>query len=278
MGATTVIPAIPAIPAGRRGGSAALMLGALGLGALLCAGCSSDEKEFSTEDYLGVIRQLGNYDKTVVKESIQQIMQHPRTPTVAALQSTLRDGQWELRVKVHIAYILAKWPDPQTGRIDKTGLPEFIEGLRCPESDLREISRELLPLFGADAVAPVADVLASGQKANREAACEVLGRILGDTQDRAAGEALRGRLMSEEDREIRMALVINLGLWQSQEAIEGFINALTDPEEGCRVYAWTELKKRATPPVQFDPLGEVGVRSDAVQKLRAWWTKKGARA
>ncbi|HAK95771.1 MAG TPA: hypothetical protein DCM87_12445 [Planctomycetes bacterium] len=244
------------------------------LGLLVWPGCgSSDERELSPEDYLGILRQLGSYDRTVVEESVRQIMRHPRAPTVAALQTTLREGQWDLRVKVQIARILAVWPDPQTGQVDRAGLPEFIEGLRCPESDLREISGALLPVFGAEVVPHVADVLASGQKANRYAACEVLGAILRESQDRGAGEALRDRIMKEEDREIRMLLVINLALWKSREAIEGFINALTDPDEGCREYAWMEIKKREKPPVEFDWRGTVGQRSDAVQKLRSWWSK-----
>ncbi len=245
------------------------------LGLVVWPGCSSSgERELSAEDYLGILRQLGSYDRTVAEEAVRQIMRHPRAPTVAALQTTLREGQWDLRVKVQIARILAVWPDPQTGQIDKTGLPNLIEGLRCPESDLREISRALLPLFGAEIVPHVADVAASGQKANRYAACEILGAILEESQDRGAGEALRDRVMKEEDREIRMLLVINLALWKSQDAIEGFINALTDPDEGCREYAWLEIKKRAEPPVAFDWRGTVGERSDAVQKLRSWWSKK----
>ena len=239
-----------------------------------CSGCAgSDERELSPEDYLGILRQLGSYDRTVVQEAVRQIMRHPRSPTVAALQTTLREGRWDLRVKVQIARILAIWPDPQTGQIDRTGLRELIEGLRSPESDLREVACALLPLFGPEVVPHVADVLASGQKANRYAACEVLGTILRDTQDRGAGEALRDRIMKEEDREVRMLLVINLAGWTNREAIGGFINALTDPDEGCREYAWLEIKKRADPPVEFDWRGSVARRSDAVQKLRSWWSK-----
>jgi len=132
--------------------------------------------------------------------------------------------------------------ESQMPQLRKSGLPELVEGLRCAESDLRRMAEEPLGLLGAEAVPYVEDVLVSGQKANRRAAAAVLGRILKETQERKAGQALAKRVKSEEDREVRMEVIISLSLWRSEEAVDSLLDALTDPEAGCREFAWREIE------------------------------------
>lgn len=265
-------PVLARAPGGGRRASFAVRLGTAALCACLTFGCSNTrEEQLSVEEYFAVVKALGSYEVAERRDAVLRIKSHPRAPTVAALKELLRTGELDLRVKVHVAYILATWTDPATQQGDCSGVPELVEGLRAPESDLRTLARETLHLCGAEAVSLVADVLRSGQKVNRVAAAEVLGEVLAATQDRRAAEALKARMRDEQDWEVRGAVVIAFARWLHAEAIGGLIDALTDPDDGIRHFAWAEVSGRASPPITFDPMGPVSERSSAVQKLRAWW-------
>jgi HEAT repeat protein len=233
------------------------------------------------EEYLTRVNQLDSYDDDIRERAIRAIRRSPAEPTKAALRAILEgdvSGNWSDRVRVTIAAILATWEDEETGAIDSTGLPELIEALRGPEASLRRMAVDTLPLFKAEAVRYVADVLKSGQRANREAASIVLGKMLQEHQLAAAGRALlEADLKDEESAEVRMAVVINLAEWDSDEAIGGFIEALTDPDLQVRSFAWDRIQDRADPPLEFDPRADFAPRAEAVQKIRAWWRDQSRR-
>jgi len=244
-------------------------------------GCKNEEHLPSMDEYLTLVRDLGSYDEEVRRKAIRTILSRPQTPTKAALRAILRGevpGRWTPRQKVTIACILATWEDEETGEVDATGLPELIEALRGPDASLRRMAKEALPLLGERAVPLVRDVLQTGQKEGRLAAAEVLGRMLEEKQIAQAGRALLNfGIKDEPDPEVRFAVVLNLSFWKSPEAVEGLINALTDPNQGVRYFAWQELKRRCKPPIPFNPRDEAGLRAEAVSKLRASWEEERRR-
>ena len=236
------------------------------------------------DEYLTRVTELGSYDENVRKKALLAIRASPPKPTKAALRSILKGevpGNWTPLIRVTIAALLATWEDEETGEIDKTGLPELIEALRGPDVSLRRLAVETLPLIGTDAVKFVLDVLKSGQTENRMDAAVVLGRMLQRDQNAAAGRALLSvNLQEEPSAQVRMAVMINLAEWKSREAVDGFIAALTDPDEQVRAFAWQQVKERENPPIEFEPKGEIAKRTEQIQKIRAWWQearKKKAR-
>ncbi len=249
--------------------------------AVVAGGCSNEERVPSMDEYLTLVTDLGSYDNEVRRKAIRTILSRPQQPTKAALRAILRGdvpGHWNQRERVTIAMILATWEDEETGEVDATGLPELIEALRGPDASLRNMATEALPLLGRKAVPLVKDVLRTGQKENRIAAAKVLGLMLERNQEEAAGLALLGTSLKDEpDSEVRMAVVINLAQWKSPKAIDGFIDALTDPVDGIRFFAWQEIKRRCKPPVAFNPQDEMAARAEAIQKLRAWWRQEKKR-
>ena len=150
---------------------------------LLYACSSTDEYQPTMEEYLTIITDLGSYDDEVRRKAVKSIRRHPRTATVDALRTVLKQGSWELRVRVTIATILATWEDETTGEIDKSGLPDLIEALRGPDAGLRRLAVETLPAIGHDAIQYVKDVVTSGGRANRTDAAVVLGMMLQQNQD-----------------------------------------------------------------------------------------------
>jgi len=245
----------------------------------LLVSCSDTPDTPSMDEYLTRVTELGSYDENVRKQALLAIRASPPKPTKAALRSILKGevpGNWTPLIRVTIAALLATWEDEETGEIDKSGLPELIEALRGPDVSLRRLAVETLPLIGTDAVNFVLDVLKSGQTENRMDAAVVLGRMLQREQNAAAGRALLSvNLQEEPSAEVRMAVMINLAEWKSREAVDGFIAALTDPDEQVRAFAWQQVKEREKPPVEFEPKGEIAKRTEQVQKIRAWW--QGAR-
>ena len=55
--------------------------------------------------------------------------------------------------------------------------------------------------------------------------------------------------------------------------VEGLLDALTDPNEDIREYAWRELERK-NPPVEYDPFEEPAKRAVVIQKLRDWVIQK----
>ncbi len=253
----------------------------LGLSIVLsaCAACTTTQEPPTLDEYLNRVGQLGSYDKGVARNAVEAIRSSPPEPTKAVLRSILQGdlpGNWSQLTRVRIAELLAKWRDETTREVDKTGMPELIEALRGPEASLREVASDTLPLFGADAVPFVADVLKSGgQPANRMEAAMVLGRIVKRTQNPTAGRALlKANLKDEESAEVRMAVMLCLAEWRNKQAAEGFIEALTDPDWQVRNFAWDRLKERTDPPLEFNPSDDFAARAEGIQKLRAWWRDK----
>jgi HEAT repeat protein len=243
---------------------------------LVLGGCSNTSTVPSMEQYLTIVTRVGSYDEAIRRDAIRQIRSHPREPTVAAIKTILEEGSWDLRVRVTLAAILATWPDEHSGEIDKSGLPDLIEALRGNEASLRRMAVDTLPLMGRDAVRYVQDVLVSGDKPNRMDAAVILGMMLQENQEASAGRALaEADLSSEVDPEVRMAVVINLAEWRSPQAIPAFIDALTDPNEQIRAFAWAQITARSEPPVEFRIHGDFPDRASAIQKLRAWWKDTG---
>lgn len=250
-----------------------LLLGCLPLG-----GCSnSDELEpIPPEEMLSIVAELGSYDRDVQETAFKTIRVNPREPTVAALREILNTGlgNFDLRVRVHIALLLATWPD-ENNNVDKAGLPDLLEALRSPNDHLRRKAESVLPLFGRAAVRPVADILSSGQKSNRMSAVTVLGNILRDKQDPQAAQALQEVLREEKEAEVRIYVLIKYAQWASRDVVEGLLIGLTDPNEDIREYAWKELARKK-PPHTFDPFDAPAKRATVIQQLGAWWsTQKG---
>ncbi len=247
---------------------------------LLFAGCSNtgEQEPIPLEELLGVVKQLAAYDPGKREEAMRKIRVHPREPTVAALREILQQRLegFDLRVRVHIAAFIATWED-DAGNVDKTGLPDLVEALRSSNGYLRTIAREVLPLLGGVVVPPVKDVLISGgQKESRMAACEILGRLVREKQNPEAARALQDMLLEEKDHDVRMFILINYAKWENKAVVEGLIDALTDPNEDIRGYAWQELERRKTvvrdmPQVEFHPLDPLAKRSEIVRRLRSWW-------
>ncbi|MDE0960585.1 MAG: HEAT repeat domain-containing protein [Planctomycetota bacterium] len=242
----------------------------LGTSLIVGSGCQPIDKKRERAEVLKDIRDttvipdLGSHDTSIQKKSVDRILQSlEKAPEITRnlLVAALDDSMVSARTKRVICTLLAD-------QADLRALAPLIRMLAegaLAEDDLLETA---LLEFGDRAVPGVATVLAEGGPIARRNAAGILLAISGPR----AHDALRSRMLTEKDPEVRFLCVCGLVEDRRSTSLALLGDALDDKDEEVRRAAWGGLSHRARPPggILFNPAALPEVRVRQAQQVRNW--------
>lgn len=243
------------------------------LGAVIAAGCGGPPPRQTPAEWMAenttILTQLVSYDKKEQHEGINRILSLGKERGIAVVNYLLEDEglqrMKDYRLEVVLARILADWKDTRA-------IPTLLRNLEGTDSGALAIVREGLITFGDNPLIldSMREHLQDADTELRRTCVEVLSEMKGPEAVKLLSEHRR----IEEDATIRGLCV--LGILQSRDPrrTSFLVDCLEDADPAIRREAWLGVVRKS-PPVVFDPRGDLVSRARSIAALKTW-VKAGA--
>jgi HEAT repeat protein len=243
------------------------------LAPLLAIACKGPPQRQTPAEWLAenttILAQLVSYEKKEQHEGINRILSLGKERGIAVVNYLLEDEglqrMKDYRLEVVLARILADWKDTRA-------IPTLLRNLEGTDSGALAIVREGLITFGDNPMIldSMKEHLQDADTELRRTCVEVLSEMKGPEAVKLLSEHRR----IEEDATIRGLCVLGILSCRDPRRTSFLVDCLEDADPAIRREAWLGVVRRS-PPVNFDPRGDLVSRARSIAALKTW-VKAGA--